>query len=400
MEKILVIMVHGFTGGEETWKNKNNISLKKLLLNNHQIAKYYDIVEYSYFTKIINFKNNIAAKSTVNILNKIPGVNIGRPKIKKNVSIFDLADELLTYIKYQADTYDEIVFICHSMGGLIAKKLVLDVIEREANLEKDVAGYITLATPHKGALSAILLSPININSKELGPLSKEVNMLNDKWVDQYDLLPESLYIIAKNDECVSPISAAPNENKKKFHCERVDEDHTSICKPVDNKATIYKILEKKLLKIAQKRQLSALSAVPFSVHKTDYDKEIFVIKLLLAKVNKALIDDAKESYFMTDIILKKAPQKDRKHFEDLSNRVVSLYKTFSAYTPNKSANEVVQEIHQQIIIHDRTALESVLDYVNFIHKKGFLHQEANKYNLNINWDNNVTIENILSEIEK
>lgn len=398
MSKSLAIMVHGLTGGENTWQNHDGTLFKDILLKNPKIAEDYDIKEFDYHTKLVTIKNSLAAKVIVNILNFTPYVNIKPPQRKKNSSILDLASELATYIEYETADYENILFITHSMGGLIVKKLILDELNNVYDFDSNISGYISLATPHQGSIGAAILGPINLNAKELGPLNKELSEINDEWIEQCSSLPPSIYIVAKGDECVSPVSAVPSSNKNKFKPNLVEEDHTTICKPDDNNSLTYKIVERFLLNRATESKLMSKSSIPYDPDIHSYDKEIFVVKLLLANIDKKLVEDAKESFFRTEQIIKSAPKKDRDRFAELKSRVVSIYKTYSSCSSGKTNSEIVKEIHEKIIELDKTSLECIVQYINFIHKKGFLHQAANNHDLNVTWDKATSLMDIQNKI--
>ncbi|MEZ9495763.1 hypothetical protein BCT62_25460 [Vibrio splendidus] len=399
MNKCLVIFVHGLTGGPNTWKNSNSESFSDLLKKNNEVKDSFDFMEFDYFTKIINLKNSILSHGLTKLVNYVPGVNIPIPKRQKNVSFLTLSEELATFIQFSCSEYEKIVLVSHSMGGLISKKLIIDLNESLYDeIHSEIVGYISLATPHKGSLPAALFGKTNINVKELGPLSKETATLNDIWIESIDQMPLARYVIAKNDDYVNQVSSVPSaSNKKKFKTALVDHDHTSICKPSNSTDLSYKIVEKFLLDVNVNIDLENSLNIKYDPKLSSYDKEIFVLKMILAQVEYGLIEDAKESFFYTDVILKSAPKRDRVIFEQLKVKVVNMYKTYSSCSQDKTNSEIVKEIHRKIIELDKTSINCVLEYVNFIHKKGLLHHEANKYDLNINWCKNVKITDIKNE---
>ena len=78
----------------------------------------------------------------------------------------------------------KVVFIGHSMGGLVARYYV-DVLGGHEITDK----VITLGTPHRGALNA-LESLINGVSKGLGPFKLDLTKLSRSLPSLYQLLPE------------------------------------------------------------------------------------------------------------------------------------------------------------------------------------------------------------------
>jgi len=78
----------------------------------------------------------------------------------------------------------KVVFIGHSMGGLVARYYV-DVLGGHEVTEK----VITLGTPHRGALNA-LESLVNGVSKGVGPFKLDLTKLSRSMPSLYQLLPE------------------------------------------------------------------------------------------------------------------------------------------------------------------------------------------------------------------
>lgn len=394
MNKYLVIMVHGLTGGEDTWKNKGGKSFTDFLMEDDNIKQKFDFIEFDYFTKIINLKNTILSKAIVSIMNIIPGLNLDKPMIKKNVSILSIADELATFIECETLGYSKIIFISHSMGGLISKKFILDQFDgHHDDITNDTIGYISLATPHRGSFPSLILGPFNVNAKELKPLAKDMTELNDKWIENSSILPKSFYLEAEYDECVGKLSASPNTNKK-YKPKVMQEDHTSICKPKDSNSRTLKMVKKQLLEIAHDCDQIELTKQEYDSEIHCYDKEIFVIKLLLASIEENLIEDAKESFFHAELIMKSATREEYECFNELKLRIISIYRNYSAASKSKDSNDIVKEVHSKIIELDKSSLSCVIKYLTFVHKKGILHQEANQSNLKINWDNAIEIEDI------
>ncbi|WP_434930315.1 ABC-three component system protein [Shewanella sp. HL-SH5] len=399
MNKYLVVMVHGLTGGENTWRNNDGKLFAELLMEDDKIKQKFDFIEFDYFTKIVNLKNTILSKAIVGIMNIIPGLNLDKPIIKKNVSILSIADELAAFIECEALGHSKIIFVSHSMGGLISKKFILDQLDgHHEDITSDTIGYISLATPHRGSFPSLILGPFNLNAKELKPLDKDMTELNDKWVENFNILPKSFYLEAEYDECVGKLSASPNTNKK-YKPKVMQEDHTSICKPKDINSLTLKIVKKQLLEIAHDCDQIELTKHEYDSEIHCYDKEIFVIKLLLASIEENLIEDAKESFFHAELVMKSATKEEYECFNELKVRIISIYRNYSSASKSKNANDIVKEVHSKIIELDKSSLDCVIKYLTFVHKKGILHQEANKNNLKINWDNAIKVEDINDRIK-
>ncbi|KFY83269.1 hypothetical protein V498_08192, partial [Pseudogymnoascus sp. VKM F-4517 (FW-2822)] len=76
--------------------------------------------------------------------------------------INDFANNLIALLAAKRQDYNEkqrpLLFICHSMGGLILKRALTIVRNRSSGLDlsKSSAGLVFLATPHRGANAASL----------------------------------------------------------------------------------------------------------------------------------------------------------------------------------------------------------------------------------------------------
>ena len=394
MAKVAVVFIHGFCGGTNTWQNSNNQKFYELLKKEHGL-KQLGYFEFDYYTQILNLKNNIVTKVVAGIINKmIPG-GWKKPVVKKNTPISDIAQLLLTFLKHEVKDYTNIILIGHSMGGLVAKNVICEVLDGNCpDFEQNIIGYCSIATPHLGSLTSVLLGPLNINAKEMVPLNEHLMTLNHQWLEIADQIPKALYIIAKSDEVVPQASATPSLTKSKFPTEMIEADHTSICKPNSKNETIFKVVKtfiKKTLSVSDVLQIGT-SGLAFD--SSSYDKETFVIKLVLAGVDQELVTDAKESFFFSEIVEKKASKAEREKIMDLSNRIISLYRTIKASGKTKTSTELVSKVHEKIIDTDKDALSCAIQYLNFFHKQGFLHAQANKNNLNVNWDSRVTLDAI------
>ncbi|WP_413486124.1 ABC-three component system protein [Shewanella baltica] len=399
MCKTLVVMIHGLTGGDETWvNNESGASFSKLLQADSKISDQIDVIEFDYFTEIVNLTQNLLVSSFVGLINKFPGVNFNKPKIRKNSSIDSLTNSLATFLEVESTNYDSIVFICHSMGGLIGKSFILNHIAKEyEDIQIPVIGYISLATPHRGSFPAVILGPVNVNAKELQPLNEGMTKLNDLWIDLFDDLPKSYYVEALHDECVGKLSATPN-TVKKFRSKTLQVSHSEICKPLDSKDLTYKVVSKYLEEILHTHRQKKLTQVEYESDVHSYDKEIFVIKMVLASIEAKLIEDAKESFFHAELIMKSAKKHELENFKELRTKIISLYRTYSSCKGSKSNSEVVKDIHSKIVELDKSSLDCLVEYLNFLHKKGILHQEANRLNLDVNWCDTVTIDSIENEV--
>ncbi len=113
----------------------------------------------------------------------------------------------------------KVVFICHSMGGLIARWY----IDKEGGAEI-TRKLITLGTPHRGALNA-LEQLVNGTSVGLGPFALKLTQFARSLPSLHQLLPEYACIetpqgLAKTTETSVPeLAASRIDDAMRFHAE-------------------------------------------------------------------------------------------------------------------------------------------------------------------------------------
>ncbi|SEC79277.1 PGAP1-like protein [Pseudomonas frederiksbergensis] len=386
MKKIGVVFVHGFTGGENTWKNADGEKFSDLLKQDAGLANRYDFFEFDYFTKLISIYHSAPVQRVLGL------IGFGKNRVRSNKPIKQLSESLDAYIRTRLEDYEHVILIAHSMGGLIAKDYILNYEEGNG---PQPTGYISIAVPHKGSLGSVLLAPtMNVNAKEMQPLSDYGDALNSEWTHRKEELPRCMYIVALHDECVPVTSSIPfTVNKsEKF---TFSHDHLSICKPNGPEDLVYMRVKSFLSSLAHDHSMNELAATTFDPDLNEYDKEIFVIKMILSGIGEMGIEDAKASFFHAEIISKAADQKDRIILVDLQNKVLGLYRqTFNEHFASSEGNEIFSEVHRLLLDQDAKVLESGVKYINFIHKKGLLQQLANKLNRHVIWSNDVTTDHI------
>ncbi|EPH11251.1 hypothetical protein HMPREF9713_01736 [Myroides odoratimimus CCUG 12700] len=169
----VIVFIHGLGGGYTTWKKFANILHEEWKENDAFSLKYdhyynntVEIPVYSFFTKSF-FGDNIET----------------------------LSRHLDSVIRSLCKYYENIILICHSMGGLIARKYIIDLLNKERDLGK-IKALITYATPHLGSSLAnvcktIFWAPAYIfkfaslrlisQIKDLSKNSKIITSINADW---------------------------------------------------------------------------------------------------------------------------------------------------------------------------------------------------------------------------
>ena len=381
MKKIGVIFIHGLTGGPETWRSNVGHRFGDLLLQS-EIGEHIEVHYFDYYTKILSIFDSAAAKRILGRIPLLKKISFFKGRVQKNQPVEQLAEQLSTWIRLELSHLDEVVLIAHSMGGLIAKDYVLN-----SNIENSprTTGFLSIAVPHKGSLSAQILQPINRNAAELVPLNEYTSRLNDRWVDKPPTHFTPWYVIALHDECVDKESAIPGliAKEQKF---TVDHDHLSVCKPDSALDPVAKCAVLLIRQLIEKNSTAHQIAVASNMPQPSYEKEIFVIKLLLGEIGKPGIDMAKEAFFQAEIIEKLSNATDRQNIARLQRLIVNLYRSvFIGHSGNNDRNALFAEIHRLIVAEDGAALKSAVKSINFLHKQGLLHKAANELTDEVFW---------------
>lgn len=221
MKEHCVIFVHGFFGGKNSFKNNLKVYFSNYLTES--VKNKYDF-DYSfvYYSKPNYFKLD----KYLLLLRYVPLFkNFISPGY--NDTIDNLAKALFT--KYEGKLecgYKTVSFICHSMGGIIAKRTVLYMCESDMEFK---GKYISLATPHKGVKIGKTVKMSNIQSVEIAQNSDLINSLSEGW-NRYKNRITRQYYCGNGDPIVGLDIAFP-EDLDEHKIVLLNEDHDTISKP-------------------------------------------------------------------------------------------------------------------------------------------------------------------------
>lgn len=378
----LIVFIHGLNGGVDTWSYSKEVSFPSLIAKNKSMQTAYDIACFNYFSTFTNTYGNAKgwAKRLFSSLKKK----------QKNLPVDEIAELLRTELEVNLSDYDNIIFVAHSMGGLIAKACILKQLEEEQ--VSSVKGFISLAVPHSGAKIANIggLISKNVQLVDLGLLSDTVDDLTRKWIHTPNT-PKTKYIYAANDIYVDKKSALAIDSIKK-DSRAVDEDHSSICKPMDTTQTIYQAVLKDISDFEQ-HFFSILPLENF-IDNNQFDTQLFVIKMVLADIHDAIQGHAKEYFYNAELARKIfTSDADRKKLECLYKKIKHIYQEeFEKHISEATtSNQLIASVHSRIMSEDKLYLNEVLNSIDSIHKKGMLHQLANKVDGAILWSSDTCL---------
>lgn len=397
--KSLVLFVHGFLGDEQSWNSTDEISFPSLMLEDKQVADHFDIAHFTYFSKLSGTNTSIR-NAIIAIRNLFP---VTYEKASKNTSIGEIGSTLRTEIQFQLSDYDNIVVIAHSMGGLVAKSCILDEIK--INNQSKVKMIVSLAVPHLGADLATIGNLISSNNQigDLGPLKDFIQSLHGDW-GKTNNTPQIKFFYGTSDSIVAKTSAAPHGTKE-TDIIAVDEDHTSISKPSGCHSTTFTAVKSIIQNY--KTEDTALSELQFQTltQDSEFDSELFVLKLIIADIHRTTIRDAKEMFLNAEYIRKRYnSESDQKRLDDLYVKIRKIYRdnfTLFQHGGIDNSGQLLGKVNQNILNEDRQFLLcKFMPFLNAIHKQGMLQQLANRDDTEVWWIKDGSIEDIQSYLDK
>jgi pimeloyl-ACP methyl ester carboxylesterase len=135
-----VIFVHGLAGNKATWRKFSTHLL------NHWISNDSFGLEYDLYT----------------LESRIPIWSVIKRWIWAGPDINTLALSFNTVINEVCKEYKNVIIVAHSMGGLVARQYLVNLVKQTKNVGK-IRGLITYATPHKGSNIATLYRNLGLH---------------------------------------------------------------------------------------------------------------------------------------------------------------------------------------------------------------------------------------------
>ncbi|WP_287256129.1 alpha/beta fold hydrolase [Moorena sp. SIO4E2] len=170
-------------------------------------------------------------------------------KSNSSMPLFDQASNLLDWLDIHELGKRPLVFITHSMGGLLVKKMLSSALtfQKQAILEK-TKGIVFMGTPHTGANLANLIDNIGVlaqttvSVKELKAHSPQLRELNEWYRENVRSLGIATKVYyetqpVKGILVVDPDSANPGIEKVKPVA--LANNHIDLCKPESQNSQVY-----------------------------------------------------------------------------------------------------------------------------------------------------------------
>jgi len=189
-----MVFIHGLFSSPRTWD-----PLVKLLSQDPDVSSAYDIFRFEYQSPHLNWRPT----------RRIPDFNT-------------IADSLSTFIEVECASYERLVLISHSQGGLIIQRYLARMIAQSRGLELDkIRRIVLLACPNNGSELLLLARKASIfwrhpQERDLRPLSDSVMeaqrrvlsnvVYADKAAPDRCHVPFAVYA-GESDNVVTPASA-------------------------------------------------------------------------------------------------------------------------------------------------------------------------------------------------
>jgi predicted alpha/beta hydrolase family esterase/tetratricopeptide (TPR) repeat protein len=257
MTKLLVLFVHGMGGSEETWGK-----FRDLITDDPDLHPSVQVEFFSYPTGTIRWFDRW-----------------------RYLELQDLAEALSTTINNRFASFERILLVCHSMGGLICKRYVAQTVARNEKLR--ISGIIFFATPHSGTELAIVASMLSLehsHAKQVRTNSVFLEQLNRDWINtRCETKLDTTYVVAGQDSIVGKESASGPPGSRRELIQ--DRGHIDIVKPIDNDDLAFLILKTSVSRILNE-QLADFAAATIALQ----SKNSHALESLIASRGRSWIE--------------------------------------------------------------------------------------------------------------
>jgi hypothetical protein len=170
---------------------------------------------------------------------------------KKEMDIFERAANTLEVMAGMSLGQRPIVFVAHSLGGLLVKILLRKANESTDSDFKKIAAstrlVVFLSTPHTGSSLAGVINALPGKSSHIALLANDTGFLEDlklsykKLTEERDDLSTVAYYEKKKTKNVALVVDRYSADPGACRCEPValDKDHIDICKPANRDDVLY-----------------------------------------------------------------------------------------------------------------------------------------------------------------
>lgn len=284
----------------------------------------------------------------------------GRFSFTKSVSLEEESRVFADLVRDQLESYNNIVLIGHSMGGLLCKAVIHELVGRgDRNTLARIGGLLLMATPQLGSLRVPgFLSRFSFDARVLEPHSELVTKINQTFEDHI-ALDEDINTLRKatiptwsvegvHDRWVDPLSAGIGlaSSRRKV----VRGSHTSIVKPPDKNADAYGWIKGRIRIALHRFTYDVFLAAAMAGHKGEVEYTESRNAVL------ALIQVLKEKCGCTSVFYAGTTMPTMNDFDPkalalhVDLRAMRASKYFILYYPQKIASSVLYEAGWALIL--------------------------------------------------
>jgi len=284
----------------------------------------------------------------------------GRFSFTKSVALEDESRVFADLVRDQLASYTNIVFIGHSMGGLLCKAVIHELVRRgDRNKLARIGGLILMATPQLGSLRVPgPLSRFSFDARALKPHGELVTKINQSFEDHI-ALDEDINVLGKatiptwsvegvSDLWVDPLSAGIGlaSSRRKV----VRGSHTSIVKPPNKDADAYGWVKGRIATALHRFTYDVFLAAAMAGHKGEAEYTESRDAVL------ALIEVLKEKCGCTSVFYAGMTMPTMKDFDPkalalhLDLRAMRASRYFILYYPQRIPSSVLYEAGWALIL--------------------------------------------------
>ncbi|MFG2143683.1 hypothetical protein ACGFRG_05720 [Streptomyces sp. NPDC048696] len=195
----------------------------------------------------------------------------------------DRAVNLMAQLQNRGIGRRPLCFITHSMGGLLAKEILLhaaDGYTDYAEFAKAARGVVFLGTPHTGSSLTAVVNALGVVYRPTAALknlqrnSAHLRQLNDRYRDwaATSEIRNLVFFETSRTKGVRVVDASSaNPGLAGIRPIPVDADHTTICKPVDRDSLVYGQVKRFITEIV--RPLVGHAPVPDTAGTTSLESD-------------------------------------------------------------------------------------------------------------------------------
>ncbi|MFZ6778038.1 alpha/beta fold hydrolase [Undibacterium sp. Ji83W] len=234
-ERVTVVFVHGVLGNATlSWQAASSPTWPQMLASDARLSKAAHVISLAYLSDPLGSASNIHELAT----------NLGT---RLHDRVFPGASK--------------VVFIAHSMGGIIARHMLLQMSRDWPEDYAKVRGIFFLATPSGGSDAAKLASWMSSNPQfnDMSPIQFNTFLQSeeDSWATllrkRLESAPFPKAYCAYETLPLGPITVVPR-NKALIGCDETanpfTRDHVSLVKPQNNQDEVYEYVMARLLRLS------------------------------------------------------------------------------------------------------------------------------------------------------